>query len=165
MNKKRLLAATVLGTASLMNGIKGLAQDPASQAGFDEDIKLLRKDLRSEKKQIIAANMDLTDAEAQQFWPIYDRYMAELATASDPKYALLKDYAQNYSTMSSEQAESYIKGRAAVDESIMKLRLKYFPIFRKVLSGKSTALFFQLDWRLGLILDLQLASQTPLIEL
>src|SRR5271165_506447 len=108
-----------------------------AQDHFDEDIKLLRKDLRSEKKRIIAANMDLTDAEAQQFWPIYDRYIAEFATASDPKYALLKDYAQNYSTMSSEQAERYVKGRAAVDESIMKLRLKYFPIFRRVLSGKS----------------------------
>ena len=79
-------------------------------------------------------------------------------------YALLNEYAQNYSTITSEQAESYIKGRAAVEESIMQLRLKYFPIFRKVLSGTATALFFQLDWRLGLIMDLQLASQTPLIE-
>jgi hypothetical protein len=46
----------------------------------------------------------------------------------------------------------------------MKLRLKYYPLFRQVLSGKSTALFFQMDWRLGLILELQLASQTPLIQ-
>ncbi len=46
----------------------------------------------------------------------------------------------------------------------MKLRLKYFPVFREVLSGKATALFFQLDWRLGLIMELQLTSQTPLIE-
>jgi hypothetical protein len=35
----------------------------------------------------------------------------------------------------------------------MKLRLKYYPLFRQVLSGKSTALFFQMDWRLGLILE------------
>jgi hypothetical protein len=46
----------------------------------------------------------------------------------------------------------------------MKLRLKFFPIFRQVLSGRATALFFQLDWRLGLIMDLQLASQTPFIQ-
>ena len=66
--------------------------------------------------------------------------------------------------MSDEQAESYIKGRAAVEESIMQLRLKYLPVFRKMLSGKATALFFQMDWRLGLIVDLQLASQIPLIQ-
>jgi hypothetical protein len=45
----------------------------------------------------------------------------------------------------------------------MQLRLKYIPIFRKVLSGRETTLFFQIDWRLGLMIDLQLA-QTPLIE-
>ena len=66
--------------------------------------------------------------------------------------------------MTGEQAERYIQGRAAVEQSIMQLRLKNIPAFRKVLSAKSTALFFQLDWRLGLIMDLQLASQTPLIE-
>jgi hypothetical protein len=82
----------------------------------------------------------------------------------DKKYALLNEYAQNHTTMTSEQADTYIKGRAAVEVSLMQLRLKYSPIFRKALSGKSTALFFQMDWRLALIMDLQLASQTHLIE-
>jgi hypothetical protein len=157
--KKNWIAMIVLVGVSLMNGNRALAQAPS-----DEDINLFRKDVRSLKKQIIAANMDLTDTEAQQFWPIYDRYMGELAAITDTKYALLKEYAQNYTTMTSDQAETYIKGRADVEESIMQLRLKYLPIFRKVLSGKATALFFQMDWRLSLIMDLQLASQTPLIE-
>jgi hypothetical protein len=43
----------------------------------------------------------------------------------------------------------------------MQLRLEYLPIFPRVLSGKSTALFFPMDWRLGLITDLQLTSETP----
>ena len=51
-----------------------------------------------------------------------------------------------------------------MNKSIMKLRLKYFLLFRQVLVGKATALFFQMDWRLGLIMELQLTSQTPLIE-
>jgi hypothetical protein len=167
MNKS-LIATAVLAGVSLMSGNKALAQEPAptasNQLSPDKDLQLFRKDLRSLKKQIIAANMDLTDSEAQQFWPIYDRYTAELVTIMDKKYALLNEYAQNYTTMTSEQADTYIKGRAAVEESLMQLRLKYFPILRKALSGKSTALFFQMDWRLGLIMDLQLASQTPLIE-
>jgi hypothetical protein len=36
-------------------------------------------------------------------------------------------------------------------------------LFRKALSAKTTARFLQLDWRLGLLMDLQLASQTPVI--
>jgi hypothetical protein len=78
----------------------------------DEDIKLFRKDLKSLKKQIVAANMDLTDTEAQQFWPIHDQYTAELVTISDTTYALLKEYAQNYTTMTGKQAESYITSNA-----------------------------------------------------
>ena len=65
--------------------------------------------------------------------------------------------------MTGEQAESYIRKRAEVEQSILQLRLKYIPAFRKVLSGRETALFYQLDWRLGLAIDMQLA-QVPLIN-
>lgn len=159
MSKRSLIVRPRSGGISLISANRALAQVPS-----DEDINLFRKDVRSLKKQIIAANMDMTDAEAENFWPIFARYSLELVAITDTKYALLKEYAQNYTTMTSERAESDLKGRAAVEESTMELRLKYLPIFRKVLSGKATALFFQLDWRLGLIMDLQLASETPLVE-
>ena len=159
MSMNSLIVAAVVAGAWCMTGSLAFAQGSA-----DENIELFRKDVRSQKKQIVAANLDLTDEQAQQFWPIYDRYTVELTGIYDAKFALLKEYARNYDTMSDEQAESYIKGRAAIEESMMQLRLKYFPVFRKVLSGKTTALFFQMDWRLGQIVDLQLDSQIPLIE-
>ena len=136
---------------------------PASDSDIDQYIDLLRKDVRSMKKQVIAANLDLTDDEAVKFWPIYDQYTAELAKIVDTKIALIKDYARNYTTMTDEQAEAYVKGRAAVDESVRNLRLKYFPVFRRVLPGKTTAKFFQIEWRISLLIDLQLASQMPLV--
>jgi hypothetical protein len=107
--------------------------------------------------------MDLTDAQAEKFWPVYDQYTADLVKINDAKAALVQEYAQSYDTMTGDQAENYLRKRAAVEESIMQLRLKYLPIFRKVLSGRETALFFQIDWRLGLMIDLQLA-QMPLIN-
>src|SRR5271155_4212802 len=115
MKSNTFFATMVLAGVALTSGDRALAQGPTSQAtsnqtGSDEDINLFRKDVRSLKKQIIAANMDLKDTEAQQFWPIYDRYTRELAAITDTKYALLKEYAQNYTTMTSEQAEKYIKG-------------------------------------------------------
>jgi hypothetical protein len=151
--------------ASMLCGIMLLAGSPASaQTPSNEDVKLFRKDLRSLKKQIIASNIELTDEEAQQFWPIYDRYTAELTQIMDKKFELISDYLQNYDTLNDKEADEYIEGRAAVEESLLQLRLKYLPIFRKVLSGKTTALFFQLDWRIGLVTDLQLSSQVPTVE-
>jgi hypothetical protein len=139
---------------------------PASDAPAvsDQDLDLFRKDVRSVKKQIVALNMDLTDNEAVKFWPVYDKYTAELTSLYDRKYELLQRYAANYGTLTSEQADNYVTGRAEVEEAIMKLRMKYYPLFRQVLSGTSAALFVQMDWRLGLIMELQLVSQTPLIQ-
>src|SRR5580704_7667641 len=127
---KKLILATALAF-TLVGARPASAQNPV-----DEDIKLFRKDLRSMRKQIIAANMDLSDKEAEQFWPVFERYTQELVAKQDEKYALLKVYAQDYLTMTDAEAEKYIHGRASVDQAILRARLKYFPLFRKVLSGK-----------------------------
>jgi Spy/CpxP family protein refolding chaperone len=170
---KRVIVATALAGIAFLAGNRAYAQDRApqqaaalvpSQGLSDEDISLLRKDIRSMKKQIIAANVNLTETEAQQFWPIYDRYMAEMVKIVDKKFDLLKEYAANYNSMTDEQADTYIKGRAAVEDALVQLRLKYMPIFRKVLSGKTAARFTQIDWRLSVALDMQLNSQVPIIE-
>ena len=172
MKKSRVILATAFAGLVLMTAKQAPAQDLApkqtsvevDRAPSDDDLALFRKDVRSLRKQIIAANLDLTDAEAQQFWPIYDRYTAEMRKLFDRKFEVLNAYAANYDAITDEQADTYIQGRAAVEESILQLRLKYIPIFRKVLSGKTAALFTQIDWRLGLVIELQLASQVPMIE-
>jgi hypothetical protein len=171
MNRRVIVAAALAGVV-LITGRPAAAQDSEvrqtvvepDQGSFDEGVRLFRKDVRSLKKQIISANIEFTDAEAQQFWPVYDRYTAEMGRIEDKKFELLKEYAGNYDTITDEQADTYINGRAAVEEAILQLRLKYIPVFRKVLSGRTAALFTQMEWRLGLVVDLQLASQVPLIE-
>jgi hypothetical protein len=172
ISAKLLISTTLMFIALIAGRGSAYGQDtdsrpvvqPASDSDIDQYIDLLRKDVRSMKKQVIAANLDLTDDEAVKFWPIYDQYTAELAKINDTKVALIKDYARNYTVMTDEQAEAYVKGRAAVDESVNRLRLKYFPAFRRVLPGKTAAKFFQIEWRISLLIDLQLASQMPLIQ-
>lgn len=161
-----LLVPTLLGTCLLFSQTSSPPAVSAqkSQGTTDQDIELLRKDIRSQKKQMIAANMKLTDKEAEQFWPVYDQYTAELVKINDRKYAAIKEFAQQYGTLTDDQAESLAKSALEVDDSVAQLRLKYVPIFRKVLSGKKTALFFQIDRQLVMLIDLQLASQIPLVQ-
>ncbi len=145
---------------------KPKAADPVyqgSQWSPDEEIQLLKKDVRSQKKQIVAANMGLTDAEAEKFWPVYDRYAADVAKVYDTKVSLIQEYLENYQTMSGDQAESYLRRRAAVEQDLMQVRLNHLPKFRKVLTGREAALFYQIDWRLDLMINLQLA-QAPVIN-
>lgn len=134
-----------------------------TQWSSDEDIQLLKSDVRSQKKQIVAANMDLTDVEAEKFWPVYDRYAAAMGKVYDTKIALIQEYLENYQTMSGDQAESYLRRRAALEQDLMQVRLNYLPEFRKVLTGRETVRFYQIDWRLDLMINLQLA-QAPIIN-
>src|SRR5215475_3551018 len=103
-----------------------------SQPIPDQDIQFLKRDLRSQKKQIVAANMNFTDTEAEKFWPVYDRYAADLSKIYDTKIGLIEEYLDNYKTMSGNDAENYIRRRAAAEEDVTHLRLQYVPEFRKV---------------------------------
>ena len=166
MIRKYLLSMSMAAMVILTNVSVDPAQAQATsaQSGVDQDIALLRKDIRSAKKETIAANMQLTDAEAPKFWPVYDKYAAELAKINDAKVAAIRDYAANYSTLTDDKALALTRQIIGIEESVGQLRLKYVPIFSKVISGKKTALFFQLDRRLNGLVDLQVASEVPLVE-
>jgi hypothetical protein len=128
----------------------------------DEDIALLRKDLRAMKMQVIGQNMSLSEEEGQKFWPIYNHYVKDLQEVNNQKYALLKQYAEMWATMSDQDAMIYVRHWLEVDTQVQELRLKYVPTVAQVLPGRKAATFFQLDRRLNMIIDLQLFSQIPL---
>jgi hypothetical protein len=150
--------------------VKAQAQSQSSQsassqqAGVDQDIKLLREDIRSKKKQLIAANLKLTDTEATKFWPVYDQYTAELVKINNEKYALIKEYADTWGSMTDEQALSLTNRALEVEKSVADLRIKYVPIFSKVIAGKKVATFYQIERRVQAMIDLQLGSQLPLVQ-
>jgi hypothetical protein len=154
----------VLTCVSSRLSVAQAAPAASSQNTVDQDVDLLRKDIRSQKKQIIAANLQLTDAEAVKFWPIYDQYTAELVKVNDAKYGAIKEYAANYTTLTDDHAVALTRNLLTVDQQVATLRLKYVPVFNKAVSGKKTALFFQLDRRLVMLIDLQLASQIPMVQ-
>jgi hypothetical protein len=161
-----MLASMLLTNRVLLSqpGLPQSASASQSQGSIDPDIDLLRKDIRSQKKQVIAANLSLSDKESEQFWPIYDQYTAELVKINDKKYKALDQYAENYGALTDDQAIFLLGQVLEVDQSVAQLRQKYVPIVGKVLSGKKTATFFQLDHRLVMLIDLKLASALPLVE-
>ncbi len=108
--------------------------------------------------------MTLTPDEATQFWPIYDQYIQEIIKINDARWTLIKDYEANYDKMLDQTAENYMKTSARVDQQLVALREKYVPIFEKVVSPKKTALWYQIDRRLDLVFNLQLAGMIPVVD-
>jgi Spy/CpxP family protein refolding chaperone len=172
MQKMNCVAVLVVASALLLASAPLSAQaaqsapaaDTQPKASLDQDIQMLREDVASQKKQITAANMTLTDVEATKFWPIYDQYSAEVMKIGDSRVALIKQYAASYDAMTDTQANDFIKKAGAIDQEFTAVRLKYVPVFEKVISGKKTALWYQIDRRLDLLINLQLAASIPVVD-
>jgi hypothetical protein len=162
-----MVVATALGwgiggVGAAAQGQQVTVQRVISPTVTDQDIALLRQDLRARKMQVIGQNISLSEAEGQKFWPIYNHYVKDLQEVNNRKYALLKQYAETWTTMTDQDALIYVRNWLEADGQAQALRLKYVPVVSQVLPGRKAATFFQLDRRLNMMIDLQLFSQIPL---
>lgn len=172
MQKRSFVAVLVVASGLLLSSIPMFAQEAQTGRGAsapphtvtDQDIEMLRADIRAQRKEITAQNMTLTADEATKFWPIFDQYRQEAIKINDDRWALIKEYAANYDTMTDAQAQDYIKRSTAIDQQVLALRMKYVPMFEKVISSKKTALWFQIDRRIDLLINLQLSAAIPMVN-
>ncbi len=172
---KRITLSELLlvGLCVVVGSPVAVAQDTTSQSSAtnntanavtDQQLALLRRDIRSIKKQLIAANLTLTDSEATKFWQVYEEYSADTGKINDTRTAIIKEYSDEYGTLTDDQADNLIRRWLDTDIEQTKLRQRYVAIFRRVLPGKKAATFFQLDRRISTMIDVQLTSQLPLAQ-
>ena len=161
MNKTFLLL--ILFAAPLLSAPMAPCQNREESATSNQDLALLKQDVQSQRKQIVAANLQLTDAEAVKFWPIYDKYAADLSKVNDTRLGLVKEYANAYPNVTDALAQSLVEKWLQTDEDEAQLRARYMPMLQKVLRGKEMARFFQIDRRLGILINVQVTSQIPLV--
>jgi hypothetical protein len=157
-----LVAASIL-----LGAVAAFAQDVAVvtvRPLTDDDIKLMRQDVQSMKESIIKDTMQFTDAEGTAFWPVYKLYAADQKAIGDKRVALITDYAKKYDTLSDSDAKSLTDRMLQIDDDTQALRKKYLPKFQTAIGAKRAALFYQVDNRLTLIVNVQLASVIPLIQ-
>jgi hypothetical protein len=145
--------------------VPGALSAATTEALTDADIARMRAELRADKKKVTAETLQLTEAEAAKFWPIYDKYIAELTVINTQKYDLIKEYTERFGSYTDAQATDFIKRWLDVDVQASKLRSKYVPIVGKVLPGVKTATFFQIDRRLAMLINLGLAAELPILQL
>jgi hypothetical protein len=125
---------------------------------------LLRRDISSIKKELIAANLTLTESESTRLWQVYEQYSADISKINDKKMAILNEYSEEYDTLSDDRADNLIRRWLETDIEQAKLRQRFAAIFRKVLPGKKAATFLQLERRISMMMDVQLTSGLPLAQ-
>ena len=154
-----LLAALV----ALPSPVLAQTADVHAKPITDADVQLLRKDVQAAKNEIITDTMMFTPTEAAAFWPVYKEYAAAQHGIADKRLALITDYAQHIDNMNDATARGLTERMFAIEEGTQSLRKEYYPRFEKALGAKRAAKFYQVDNRLSLMINLQLAAEIPLI--
>ena len=116
------------------------------------------------KKELIAANLTLTDNESTRVWQVWEQYSAEMSKIKGTKTAILKEYAPEYDALTDDQADDLIRRWLETDIEQAKLRQQFAGTFQTVLPGKKAATFLQLERRISMMMDVQLTSELPLAQ-
>lgn len=158
--KKALIALLILGMA----GSAVVAQETSQAANQEAYLELLKSDLRTQKVAVITEAMQMTDADSAVFWPIYRKYDAELLALNDERIAVIKDFAQNFDTITAAKAEELTNRTFAFFENRLKLQKKYHKEFAKALNPILAAKYMQIERQINTLMDFQIQSQIPIAK-
>ena len=161
MSKKFGVVSIVMALAVMLIGFAGSA---AAQDKPADNMEIVRDKIRTDKKLFIATNMELTEAEAKGFWPVYEAYQAEIEMLVKREGKLIEKFAANYETMSDDAAKVILDDALSIDMDHQKLRQSYVSKFRGVLSDKKVARYYQLESKIHAIIEFEIARRIPLVQ-
>ena len=165
MNKLHYLRALGL-CALLAPGLALTADKPIVNEKFsdlDPAIQMLRDEIGKDRRDVVKANMLLTESEAARFWPLYDEYRAEMRKLGDRRVKLITDYAANRNAMSEQEGNRLLKEALDIDKQRVEIKEDYVKKFEKELSARTTARFFHIESKLDAVGDAVRAAKIPLI--
>ena len=159
-----LLSAAVIVSASVVAASRQQVQ-PASAhtANVEEAMKAFRADLQASRADIIAKNVQLTAEQAAKFWPLFERYQKDQSAIIDGQLKGIQEYAEKYDTLDDATALALVKAHLERDTRMNGLRQQWLGEFQKVLPGRLAARVIQVDRRISLAQQREIASQIPLI--
>ena len=137
-----------------------------AQAQLDQDraVQLTRSAIQAERQAILAANLDLDEKESAVFWPLYQEYRDALESAIDTRVGLLDQFFASYETLTNDEALALVEKHLHWEKEVLKVRTAYAKKMKKSLSGKTIAKFFQIENKMDLIVEYELAGEIPLIK-
>ena len=145
--------------------VLGFAFTAAAQDKPADDMQIVQEKVRADKKLFVAENMQLTEAEAKSFWPVYCNYQDELFLLRSRQAKLIMDYRDNYNKMTNETAKKLMDEFMAIESLGLKLRQTYLPKFRKVLPEVKVARYYQIENKIQAVLYFDLAGKIPLMKM
>ena len=161
----RGFATRIIGAAlvSMLFGYAplGIAQDKPA-----DNMQILREKIKADKKLLVATNMELTEAEAKNFWPIYEDYQKDLQKINERLIQALQSYAADYKnkSMTDEKAKKLTDEYLSIEQAEVKLKSSSVPKLSKALPATKVARYLQIENKIRAVIKYDLAASVPLVQ-
>ena|SRR5271165_2014852 len=149
----------------LMSALSPLCRAQTQQLSIESALEVARADVRADKVTIISATMNFSEKDGAAFWPIYRQYEHERSVLDDGRVVIIKEYAEKYSNLTDADAKAMAERMFEYDSRIAALKKKYFKKFNKVLPAFAVTKFFQMEYRIDLLMDLEVEAALPPLTL
>ena len=175
MNTLRTLTIAALATLALGAFAQTPAPKPAAPAAAApkaaagptaSDMEILRQKVKADKKLVVAANMQLTEAEAKAFWPIYDDYQKQLSEINGRLEKSVMTYADAYKKgpIANEVAKKLVDEYLAIEDSEVKLKRDFAPKVEKAVGPAKSMRYLQIETKIRALIKYELAANVPLVN-
>jgi hypothetical protein len=144
----------------------GLAPLSVAQEKPADNMQILRDKIQADKKLLVATNMDLTESEAQGFWPLYDQYQKDLQQINQRLANLLEGYVADFrqKSLTDEKAKQLVAEAVAIEQAEAQLKSTYAPQLSKVLPVRKVARYLQIENKIRAIVKYDIVSGVPLVQ-
>jgi hypothetical protein len=152
--------------AAIVMMLFGFAPLRAAQDKPADNMQILRDKIKADKKLVVATNMELTESEAKEFWPIYDQYQKELQKINQRIGKVLDSYADDArsKSLTDDKAKKLIDEAVSIDQAEASLKSTFAPKLSKVLPVKKVARYLQIENKIRAVVRYDLAQGVPLVR-
>jgi hypothetical protein len=129
-----------------------------------EEIDLMQAAFGMNKKAAVAEFVKVSDTQKDAFWKLYDEYETQRKDLGKQRIELLKQYADQYSTMTSEQADAWTKKVMDLQKKTDGLIATYYGKVKAISDGIVATQFYQIENYILTAIRAKVLENIPLSE-
>jgi Spy/CpxP family protein refolding chaperone len=140
-----------------------IAAAAATPQTVKEQLDVSREAVESQRRVLVSGAVSLTEAEAKEFWPVYDDYEKKRRPMDERANRLVAEFVASLVTLSDARAKAMLDEAIGLDESRLKLRREAMERMAKIIPPRKLARYYQIENKLDSVVRADLARQIPLV--
>ena len=135
----------------------------AFSQSYTEEVDLVQAAFGMQKKEVVAAFVQPTEMQSLDFWVLYDEYETARKENGKKRFQLLMRYAEEYDSMTDEQADAWTKEVIKLSAATDKLIATYYKKIAKATSPIVATQFYQIENYILTAIRMEILEEVPFL--